>query len=75
MTTSKVALRLARLISAKNDVTSIIRDPSQEDDILACGARPLVLSLEDDVSKFTSAFEDAEIVISQLVQVAKVGRK
>lgn len=57
----QIALRLARLLSPKHSVTSIIRDPSHASDISATGATPLVLSLENDsVSTFTNAFTSAQ---------------
>jgi len=61
----KVALRLASLLSVKQDytVSSIIRNADQSQDIKETGATPVVLSLEDDdKSKFAEAFEGKDIV-------------
>ncbi len=56
----QVGLRLAKLLSPKHTVTSIIRDPAQADDIEKVSATPVVLSIEDDSqSAFTQAFKDA----------------
>ncbi|KAF9497373.1 NAD(P)-binding protein [Pleurotus eryngii] len=56
----KVGLRLAKLLSSKHTVTSIIRDPAQAEDIEKVSAIPVVLSIEDDSqSAFTQAFKDA----------------
>jgi hypothetical protein len=44
-------------------VTSIIKDPSQENDIKELSAKPLVLSLADaPVADFTKAFQGADVV-------------
>ncbi|KAF8605743.1 NAD(P)-binding protein [Ceratobasidium sp. AG-I] len=61
----KVALHLARLASQQNHtVTSVIRDPSQAQDITDTGAKPHVLSLEDaPVSDFAQLFTGANAVI------------
>ncbi|CAE6393370.1 unnamed protein product [Rhizoctonia solani] len=58
----QVALHLARLAAgAGHSVTSVIRDPSQNDDITATGAKPRVLSLEDSpVSEFTNLFNETK---------------
>ncbi|KAI0766409.1 NADH(P)-binding-domain-containing protein [Trametes elegans] len=59
----KVSLRLSRLIGPSNDVTSIIRNPAQADDITAASAKPLVLSVEDaPVADFTKAFQGTDVV-------------
>jgi uncharacterized protein YbjT (DUF2867 family) len=43
----KVALRLAKVLAgAGEEVTSVIRDPGQFDDVAATGARPEVLDVE-----------------------------
>lgn len=56
----QVGLRLAKLLSSKHTVTSIIRDPAQAEDIEKVSAIPVVLSIEDDSqSAFTQAFKDA----------------
>lgn len=54
-----MALRLARvLVSQRHVVTSVIRNEAHSDDIVAQGATPKVLSLEDEApSTFTSLFE------------------
>ncbi|KZT21333.1 NAD(P)-binding protein [Neolentinus lepideus HHB14362 ss-1] len=58
-----VALRLARLIGPSNDVTSIIRTPEHEPDIITTSAKSLLLSLEDaSVSEFTSVFQGKDVV-------------
>uniref|UniRef100_A0A8H7XTM1 NAD(P)-binding domain-containing protein n=1 Tax=Psilocybe cubensis TaxID=181762 RepID=A0A8H7XTM1_PSICU len=58
-----VSLRLAKLLSATKSVTSIIRDASQNNDIMDVSATPLVLSLEDSpVSDFTKAFTGQDVV-------------
>jgi len=53
-----VSMRLSKLLaSAGHSVTSIIRNPAQNDDIKEAGATPLVLSLEDaPVSEFAALF-------------------
>ena len=55
----QVALRLAQILArSKHSVTSVIRDPSHSDDIIAQDASPKVLSLEDDSpAAFTSLIE------------------
>jgi nucleoside-diphosphate-sugar epimerase len=57
-----VSMRLAKLLAPLgHTVTSVIRDPSQADEIRALPATPLVLSLEDDsVAAFSKAFADAQ---------------
>jgi hypothetical protein len=46
-----------------HQVTSIIRDVNQTEDINAAGAKALVLSLEDSpVGDFTTAFDGADVV-------------
>ncbi|HEX2312501.1 MAG TPA: SDR family oxidoreductase [Thermomonospora sp.] len=43
----KIALRLARTLTARGDgVTALIRNPDHADDVRATGARPVVLDLE-----------------------------
>jgi len=59
----KVALRLARLLSDKHKVTSIIRDEAQSKDITDVGSTPRILSLEaSPVSEFAEAFEGSDVV-------------
>ena len=56
-------MRLAKLLSSAHQVTSIIRDPSQEQDIKNVSATPLVLSLEDSsAADFSDAFKGYDIV-------------
>ena len=56
-------MRLAKLLSSNHTVTSIIRDPSQEQDIKDVSATPLVLSLEDSpTADFSNAFEGYDVV-------------
>ncbi|KAF8186005.1 NADH(P)-binding-domain-containing protein [Pholiota molesta] len=58
-----VARRLAKLLTPNHSVTSIIKDPSQENDIKELSAEPLVLSLADaPVADFTKAFQGADVV-------------
>ncbi|KAF8900476.1 NADH(P)-binding-domain-containing protein [Gymnopilus junonius] len=58
-----VSLRLAKLLGSKHSVTSIIRDPAQEQDIKDASATPLVLSLENDPpSEFSQAFKGQDVV-------------
>ncbi|KAF6750447.1 NADH(P)-binding-domain-containing protein [Ephemerocybe angulata] len=55
----RTALRLARLLSPSNRITSVIRSPSAEQtkDIEEAGATPVVLSLEDvTANDFTELF-------------------
>lgn len=56
-------MRLAKLLTPNHSVTSIIRDPAQENDIKELSATPLVLSLADaPVADFTKAFQGADVV-------------
>jgi len=56
-------MRLAKLLSSGNEVTSIIRSASQEQEIKDLSANPLVLSLEDDsVAEFSKAFSGQDVV-------------
>lgn len=56
-------MRLAKLLSPTHAVTSIIRDPSQEQDIKDISATPLVLSLEDSpAADFSNAFKGYGVV-------------
>jgi hypothetical protein len=56
-------MRLAKLLSSTHAVTSIIRDPSQEQDIKDVSATPLVLSLEDSpAADFSNAFKGYDVV-------------
>ncbi|KII90103.1 hypothetical protein PLICRDRAFT_40303 [Plicaturopsis crispa FD-325 SS-3] len=58
-----VALRLARLLAPKHDVTSIIRNDAHIPDITSLSAKPLLLSLEDaPISSFSAAFQGKDIV-------------
>ncbi len=61
----KVALLLAPLLVGRGDeVVSLIRDPAQSADILATGAQPLVLSIEDaGVPELTEAFAGADAIV------------
>jgi nucleoside-diphosphate-sugar epimerase len=53
-----VALHLAKKISSKHKVVSVIRTSEQSEEISAVGAIPEVLSLEDDTKEaFTKLFE------------------
>ena len=53
-------MRLAKLLSSTHAVTSIIRDPSQEQDV---SATPLILSLENSpAADFTNAFKGSDVV-------------
>ncbi|KAL0952699.1 hypothetical protein HGRIS_006935 [Hohenbuehelia grisea] len=59
----KVALRLAKLLSSRHEVTSIVRTPEHEADIKAASATPLQLSLEESpLSEFSKAFEAKDVV-------------
>lgn len=61
-----VALHLAKLISSKHKVISVIRTPDHSPDITAAGAKPVVMSLESDPKEaFTKLFENesAEVVV------------
>ena len=58
-------MRLARLLSKrpKTEVYSIFRNPEHTKEIAETGAKPLVLSLEDDTEeKFAEIFEDKDVV-------------
>ncbi|KZT57613.1 NAD(P)-binding protein [Calocera cornea HHB12733] len=56
----QIALRLARLLASKLSVTSIVRSEAHFPDILATGASPVVLSLEDaSAADFTRTFDEA----------------
>jgi len=59
----KIALQLAHLLEPTHAVTSVIRDSHQSADIDLAGAKPFVLSLEDDsVEKFAELFEGYDVV-------------
>ena len=59
----QVSLRLSRLIGPSNDVTSIIRDPAQAQDIIDASAKPLVLDVVNSpVGDFTKAFQGTDVV-------------
>ncbi|EPQ55983.1 NAD P-binding protein [Gloeophyllum trabeum ATCC 11539] len=59
----QVSLRLAHIIGPTNSVTSIIRKPEQEADIIAAHAKPHILSLEDaPAAEFTKVFEGTDVV-------------
>ena len=54
---------LAKLLSSTHQVTSIICDPSQEQDIKNISATPLVLSLEDSsAADFSNTFKGYDVV-------------
>ena len=58
-------MRLARLLSKrpKTEVYSIFRNSEHTKEIAETGAKPLVLSLEDDTEeKFAEIFEDKDVV-------------
>ncbi|EDR04922.1 uncharacterized protein LACBIDRAFT_191198 [Laccaria bicolor S238N-H82] len=58
-----VSLRLARLLSTSHAVTSLIRNPEHQQDILDTSAKPLLLSLEDvSVPDLSKAFEGYDVV-------------
>jgi len=62
----KIALRLAKLLSADHKVKSIIRTPEHSADLtsISSAVTPIVASLENDpVSKFTDMFEDTDVVV------------
>ena len=60
---AQVSLRLARLLTPKHVVTSIIRTQEHEDDIRGTSAKPVLLSLEDSpVIDFSTAFEGQDVV-------------
>ncbi|KAF9474521.1 NAD(P)-binding protein [Pholiota conissans] len=57
------SMRLTKLLTPKHNVTSIIRSPSQQNDIKSLSATPLILSVSTSpVSAFTKAFEGADVV-------------
>lgn len=61
-----VALHLAKLVSSKHKVISIIRNSEHSEEISATGATPEVLSLEDDPKEsFSKLFEShsADVVV------------
>lgn len=61
----KVALLLTPLlVDAGHQVTSVIRDPAQADDITAVGARPLVLSVDEaSTDALAQAFEAQDAIV------------
>lgn len=61
----KVALIAEQLlVQAGHEVDALIRDPQQEPDIEATGAKPVVLSLEEaGVDKLAEAFDGADAVV------------
>jgi len=62
----KVALRLAKLLSATHKVNSIIRTADHSVDLtsISSSITPIVASIEDDpVSTFTNIFKDSEVVV------------
>ena len=63
MNIKQVSLRLARLLSPSHSVTSLIRNPDHQQDILDTSAEPLLLSLEDaSVSDLSKAFAGYDVV-------------
>ena len=63
MNTKQVSLRLARLLSPSHSVTSLIRNPDHQQDILDTSAEPLLLSLEDvSVPDLSKAFAGYDVV-------------
>nr|BAL02923.1 hypothetical protein [Pholiota nameko] len=57
------SMRLTKLLTPHHSVTSIIRRPSQQNDIKNLSATPLVLSVSDSpVASFTQAFQGADVV-------------
>jgi uncharacterized protein YbjT (DUF2867 family) len=59
----QIALRLARMLSARGDVVrSLIRNPGHEADVRAVGAEPVLADLErlDDIAEFV---EGADVVV------------
>lgn len=59
----QVSLRLARLLSPSHSVTSLIRNPEHQQDILETSAKPLLLSLEDvSVPDLSKAFAGYDVV-------------
>ncbi|MDN5768133.1 MAG: SDR family oxidoreductase [Humibacillus sp.] len=61
----KVALLAAPLLAeAGHEVTSVIRNPAQADDVIAVGARPLVLDVETaSATELTDALSGHDVVV------------
>lgn len=61
----KVALLAAPLVvEAGHEVTSVIRNPAQADDLVAVGAQPLVLDVETaSVAELTDALTGFDVVV------------
>lgn len=60
----KVALLLAKRLSTRYAVESIIRSSAKSDDVKQAGAKPVVLSVEeDDAATFAKAFEGSRAVV------------
>ncbi|HEY8296034.1 MAG TPA: NAD(P)H-binding protein [Micrococcaceae bacterium] len=61
----KVALQLARLLaSAGDDVTSVIRNPAQSDDVAATGATPALLDVQGaSVDQLAGLFAGHDAVV------------
>jgi hypothetical protein len=60
---TQISLRLARLLSPSHSVTSLIRNPEHQQDILETSAKPLLLSLEDvSVPDLSKAFAGYDVV-------------
>ncbi|MGO3151843.1 MAG: SDR family oxidoreductase [Galactobacter sp.] len=61
----KVALLLIPLlVDAGHQVTSVIRDPAQAEDITAAGAKPLVLSVDEaSTDALAHAFEGQDAIV------------
>lgn len=61
----KVALLAAPLlVEAGHEVTSVIRNPAQADDVVAVGARPLVLDVETaSVAELAEALSGHDVVV------------
>jgi uncharacterized protein YbjT (DUF2867 family) len=61
----QIALLVSRLLSQRGDgVRGIIRNPDQSDDLLAVGARPIVLDLEAaSAAELGQAIADADAVV------------
>ncbi len=61
----KVALLAAPLlVGTGHEVTSVIRDPAQADDLVAVGARPLVLDVETaSFTELTDALTGHDVVV------------
>jgi len=67
---------LAKLLSSTHSATSIIRDPSQDQDIKDVSATPLVLSLEDSpAADFSNAFKGYDVVYSSAGAGGKGGEE